>query len=70
MRDGASDEAALDGRREAVDLPADDGTGRFGGAGGAALRDERQPDFQMAARENGGAKLVHGSGGVMRLRAA
>jgi len=30
VRDGAADEAALDGRREAVDLPADDTAMRFG----------------------------------------
>ena len=40
--DGASDEAALDGRREAVDLFADDCTGRLGCAGGAALSAERE----------------------------
>lgn len=41
--DGASDEAALDGRKEAVDLFADDCTGRLGWAGGAALTAEREP---------------------------
>ena len=48
--DDASDEAALDGRGEAVDLSSDDGAGRFRRAGGAALCDERQHDLQMAAR--------------------
>lgn len=43
-------EAALDGRREAVYLLADDDTGGASGAGGAALRYERQPDHQMVAR--------------------
>ena len=47
--DGASDEAALDGRREAVDLFSDDGTGCFGGPGCAALRDEREHGLRMAA---------------------
>jgi hypothetical protein len=48
-RDDASDEAALDGRGEAVDLPSDDGAERFHRAGRAALRDEREHDLQMAA---------------------
>jgi hypothetical protein len=51
-RDDASDEAALDGRGEAVDLPSDDGAGRFRRAGRAALRGERQHDLQMAARSS------------------
>jgi len=50
VRDRASDEAALDGRGEAVDLFADDGTWRVGCAGGVALCDERQSDLQVAAR--------------------
>jgi hypothetical protein len=50
--DDASDEAALDGRGEAVDLPSDDDAGRFRRAGRAALRDERQHDLQMAARSS------------------
>ena len=51
-RDGASDEAALDGRGEAVDLPSDDGAERFRRAGCAAPRDEREHDLQMAARSS------------------
>lgn len=49
MCDGASDEAALDGRREAVDLFADDGAGCVGCAGGAAIHDECQSTLHMAA---------------------
>jgi hypothetical protein len=48
----ASDEAALDGRGEAVDLPSDDDAGRFCCAGCTALRGERQHDLQMAARSS------------------
>ena len=50
--DDASDEAALDGRGKAVDLPSDDGAERFRRAGCAALRDEREHDLQMAARSS------------------
>jgi hypothetical protein len=50
--DDASDEAALDGRGEAGDLPSDDGAERFCCAGRAALRNEREHDLQMAARSS------------------
>ena len=47
--DGASYKAALDRRREAVDLFSDDGIGHIGCPGGASICDECEPDFQMAA---------------------
>ncbi len=47
--DGASYKAALDRRREAVDLFSDDGIGHIGCPGGASICDECDPDFQMAA---------------------
>ena len=40
-------EAALVGRREAVDLLADARAGCFGGSGCAPLCDEREPDPQL-----------------------
>ncbi len=46
---GASNEAALDGRGEAVDLFSDGGAGRIGRAGRAPVCDECEPDLQMAA---------------------
>jgi hypothetical protein len=51
-RDDASDEADLDGRGEAVDLLLADDAERVRRAGRAALRDEREPDLQMAARSS------------------
>ena len=47
--DGASNEAALDGRGEAVDLFPDDGAGHIGCPGGTTICDECEPDFQVAA---------------------
>jgi hypothetical protein len=44
--DDASDEAALDGRGEAVDLSSDDGAERFCCAGRAALCNEREHDLK------------------------
>lgn len=46
---GATDEAALDGRGEAVDLFSDDSAGYIGCPGRASLCDECEPDLQMAA---------------------
>ena len=45
--DGASYKAALDRRREAVDLFSDDGIGHIGCPGGASICDECEPDFQL-----------------------
>jgi hypothetical protein len=39
----------LEARREAVDLRSRDGAWRFGGAGCAALRNEREHDLQVVA---------------------
>ena len=47
--DGTSNEAALDGRGESVDLFSDDGTGHIGCSGCTSICDEREPDLQMAA---------------------
>jgi len=47
--DGASNEAALDGRGEAVDLFSDDGPEHIGCPGGAPICDEREPDLQVTA---------------------
>ncbi len=43
----ASQAPALECRRKGFDLPADAGTGGFGGAGRAAVCFEREPNFQM-----------------------
>ncbi len=64
---GASNEAALDGRGEAVDLPADDCGWRIRGPGGASLDGERQPDLQMAARSQVSAQARNGIIALLRL---
>ncbi|WP_220495114.1 hypothetical protein [Paracoccus sp. MC1854] len=46
---GASDEAALDGRGEALDLFSDASAERPGRSGRAPLRGQCEPDLQMAA---------------------
>ena len=46
----ASQAPALECRRKAFDLLSDAGSGGFGGAGRASVRDEREPDFQMVER--------------------
>jgi hypothetical protein len=69
--DAASAQVPPLGRRgEALDLPADKGARRVGGAGGAAAWIERQPDLQMAqgstvragGRGRGGAGVPAGGG--------